>query len=176
MAAEGHSGRHTRLPHCDQGAADDTSGRGDTVAERGAAATSGFVRVRAAGEVFERRALAGEASGADEHHDLSREYRRRVRGNRVARGNAGSKEAARIPEQRDAEGHRETNPLGFRRGNQTDFDYGNEAPGATRDPICTGKQETRRDARAQGQYPEIHGRRIPPTGATSWQRKNSART
>src|SRR5256885_2821183 len=77
---------------------------------------------------------------------------------------AGSKEATRVSEQRHAEGRQETDSLGLGGRHQADFADGDEAAGAARDQVRIETQTQERDARAQREYSEIYGRRIPRLG------------
>ena len=164
MAAAGHRRRGARFPHLHQGPADDAGGRRHPLAERGAAADAGPVRLRAAGALLPRRAFAGEASRAHERGHLPREYRGRVHGHRVGCGHAGSEEADRVSEQGNAGGGHEADSPGFRHRHQAHLALRHQAPGAPRHPVRHRQQPPHRDLRAQGQYSEIHGRRLPRLG------------
>src|SRR5260221_964837 len=76
----------------------------------------------------------------------------------------GGEEAVGISEQRHAKGWQEADSLGFRRGHQADFADGNETAGAASDQVRIEAQVQERDARAQGQHPEIYGRRLSRLG------------
>ena len=82
-----------RVSRRHQGPAHYAGGRRHPLTERRAAPDSRSLCLRAAGEVLQRRALAGEASRAHEHRDLPREHRRRLRRHRVGRRNCRMRQA-----------------------------------------------------------------------------------
>ncbi len=77
---------------------------------------------------------------------------------------ARSEKAARVFEQRNAEGWKEADSLGLRRGHQADFSDGNEAAGAAGYQVRAGAQKEERDAGAQGQHPKVYRGRVPRLG------------
>jgi hypothetical protein len=105
----------------------------DFRAERGAAPASGFVFLRATGEVLRGSSLARETPGKNGHRDLPRKHRGRLHRYRVEVRHSGSKETARVSESRNAEGRKEANSLGFGRGNQAHLADRHEAAGSPGD-------------------------------------------
>src|SRR5271166_922058 len=144
--------------------ADHARGWRHSFSECGAAADSRSLRLRAAGEVLQGRAVAGEASGAHGPGHLSGEHRRRLHRHRVGRGNCGMREADRVPQQGHAERRQETDSARFRCRHQTDFDHWNQATGAHGDSSCARNWPQERDPGAQGKYPEIYRGRVPKMG------------
>src|SRR5208337_5361300 len=164
MAAGLYGGSGAGFSREHQGAADDAGGRGDTVFERGAAADSGFVCMRAAGAVPQGSSFPCERTGKNGCGDLPGEYGGRVHRDRVEERIGGSEEAAGILEPRDAEGREETDPVGFGSGDQADFAIRDEAIGAARDSVRAGAQAAGRDDRTQGKYSEVYRGGIPGLG------------
>ena len=86
LAARRNRRRLPRLPGLDQGTADDAGRRRHPLAQRGAAAIAGPVRLPAAGALVQGRALARAGAGEGRHGDLPREHRGHLRGHRVRGG------------------------------------------------------------------------------------------
>ena len=171
LAAGRQRGRHSRISRGHQGAADHAGRRRHSIAQRGPAADSRFVLLRASGEVLQGHSFAGEASRAHGRRDLSRKYGRRLCRHRVGAGNARGGAADRVPEQGHAEGRQETGAPGFGRWHQADFDYRHQAPGADGDQVCAGERTQERDPGAQGQHPEVYRRRVPQMGIRTGDRR-----
>ena len=164
MASRRNRRSRPRFPHLHQGAADDSGGRRDSLAQRHAAADARSVRLRAAGALFPGRRFSREASRADGRHHLPRKYRRCLHRDRVEIRHARSEKAARLPEQGNAGRRAEADSRRFRRGHQADFPVRNQAADAPRDSVRAREQEARRDHHAQGQHHEIYRRRVPRLG------------
>ena len=86
LAARRDTRRHLEAPCRYQGSAHDAGRRRLPLAERDAAPAARPVRVREAGPLLHRRALAGEAPRGHQHGDLPREHRGHLRRDRVAGG------------------------------------------------------------------------------------------
>ena len=164
MAAAGYGGLHSRFSRRHQGPAHDAGRRRDSLAQRDAAAGARPIRLRSPRTLFPGRALARTKSRAHERGDLPRKYGRRLRRDRVEVRHAGSEEADRFSERRDAQGRKEAHARGFRRRHQADVSHGHEAAGPARHPACNRQRPHRGHAGAQRQHSEIHRRRVPRLG------------
>ena len=116
-----------------------------------------------------------KTSRAHEHGHLPRKHRRRLHRHRVAVRHARSQEAARIPEQRNAQGRPEADSLGFRHRHQADFADRHQAPGAPRHPVRASNTRSASSPSCTRATSRSSPKARSAIGATSWPATSSAR-
>ena len=151
-------------PRRDQGPAHHAGRRRVPLAQRGPAAAARSLRLRPAGALLHRRAVAGQAAGRGEHGDLPREHgghlrRHRVQGRDATRREASSSSCSsemgvqtiRFPE---------TSAIGIKPISEE----GTKRLVRERHRVRDGPEAAERDAGAQGQHHEVHRGRLPGLG------------
>ncbi len=96
LAAGRNGNRLPRLLGVDQGAAHHAGRRRHPLAQCGAAAVVGSVRVPAAGALVQGCALSGQDAGKGRHGDFPRKHRGHLRRHRVRGGTADMQEISRL--------------------------------------------------------------------------------